>query len=393
MSNIDSKRNSRAKPLWLLDFRSLPNFALFCICGLISHGAESASEAFEVLDYAENFTITKYPTHKILTVRNAYRNAKQQYQYALVPRNQPLPDGLPKQATVIRTPVRSVVLMETVYVGYLDALGQLDTISGAATANYISHPDVVRRVESGEIQSLQSGQKLDIERLLLLQPDLILTTSLGDSSVELSPQLQRSGLPVVLTADYMERHPLARTEWIKFLSVFFEAESQADAVFDEVKADYRALLEATQTIQDRPTVFCGAPYSAVWHVPGGKSFFAQFIEDAGGNYIWSDDTTQGGIPLDTERVFLKGANADFWINPSFYSSLRELFGADPRFNKFRATSTGQVYNHTKQVGENGGNNIWERGIVHPEEVLGDLIQIFHPQLLPNRKLVYYENLR
>jgi len=368
----------------------LTSLVLLTLCGLTGFGSEPVSKD---LDYARNFTITEYATHKVLTVRNAYRNAKQHYQYALVPRDQALPDDLPKLATVIRTPVQRVVLMETVYVGYLDALDQLDTIRGAATADYISLLEVRAKIESGEIPSLQSGQKLNIERLLILQPDLILTTSLGDGSFELSPQLQRSGLPVVLTAGYMEPNPLARTEWIKFLAVFFEAEEQADAAFEQISQAYQGLLEATRTLESKPSVFCGAPYSGVWHVPGGQSFFAQFIEDAGGDYLWSDDTTQGGIPLDTERVFLKAAKADYWINPSHYRSLNELFGADPRFAKFRATQIGQVYNHTRQISDYGGNNIWERGIVHPEEVLADLINIFHPQLMPEHELIYYENLK
>jgi iron complex transport system substrate-binding protein len=362
----------------------------FCLPALVCMGSEPVEQP---LDYAQNFSIVEHPTHTLLTVRNAYRNATQLFRYALVPRDQALPAGLPEDAIVVRTPVERVVLMETVYVGYLDALGQLDTIHGAATARYISHPAVRARVASGEIQPIQSGQKLNIERLLLLQPDLILTTSLGGGQMEVSPQLQRAGLPVVLTADYMEQHPLARTEWLKFLAPFFGSEPRADALFETIKADYNELLEKTQSIEERPSVFCGAPYSGAWHVPGGDSFIARAIQDAGGRYVWADDRSQGGLPLDTERVFLKAAEADFWIHPSHYRSLGELFGADPRFAKFRAAQIGNVFNNSRQISAGGGNNIWERAIVHPEEVLADLIQIFHPNLMPDRQLLYYENLQ
>lgn len=345
------------------------------------------------LEYAKNFKIEEYPSFKLLTVSNAYRNATNVYRYALIPRGETMPEELPRDVVVVRTPVRRVVLMETVYVGYLDALGQLDRICGAATANYISHPQVLERIESGDIEPIQSGQKLNIERFLLLQPDLILTTSLGGGQMDVSPQLQRAGLPVVLTADYMEQHPLARTEWLKFLAPFFEAEDQGNAAFTTIETHYKNLLKLTEGIVDRPSVFCSAPYSGAWHVPGGDSFIARAIHDAGAHYLWSDDRSQGGIPLDTERVFLKAAEADYWLHPSHYRSLNELYGADPRFAKFRATQIGQVYNNTRQVGANGGNNIWERGIVHPEEVLADFIKIFHPELLPEHELIYHENLR
>ena len=364
--------------------------ALSCIHTLAAHADEPLARE---VDYAKNFTIEEYANYKLLTVSNAYRNASSVYRYALVESGATLPDDLPRDAVVIRTPVQRVVIMETVYVGYLDALGQLDQICGAASASYINHPKVIQGVESGDIQSIQSGQKLDIERLLLLQPDLILTTNIGEGQMDVYPQLQRAGLPVVLTADYMEHHPLARTEWLKFLAAFFETEDRSNEIFNSIKAQYTGLLDKTKGIDERPSVFCGAPYSGSWHVPGGDSFIARAIQDAGAHYLWADDPSRGSLPLDTERVFLRAAEADYWIHPSHYRSLSELFNADPRFAKFGAAQISQVFNNTRQVSKNGGNNIWERGIVHPEEVLADLIKIFHPDLLPEHELIYYENLQ
>ena len=371
--------------------RSFATFlALSCIHVLVTHADEPLERE---VDYAKNFTIEEYANYKLLTVSNAYRNASSVYRYALVKSGATLPDDLPRDAVVIRTPVQRVVIMETVYVGYLDALGQLDQICGAASASYINHSKVIHGVESGDIQSIQSGQKLNIEQLLLLQPDLILTTNIGEGQMDVPTQLQRASLPVVLTADYMEHHPLARTEWLKFLAAFFGAEDRSNEIFNSIKAKYTGLLDKTKGIDERPSVFCGAPYSGSWHVPGGDSFIASAIQDAGAHYLWADDPSRGSIPLDTERVFLRAAEADYWIHPSHYRSLSELFNADPRFAKFGAAQISQVFNNTRQVSKNGGNNIWERGIVHPEEVLADLIKIFHPDLMPEHELIYYENLQ
>jgi iron complex transport system substrate-binding protein len=345
------------------------------------------------LEYAQNFEIIEHPGYKLLSVTNLFRNSSRSHRYALVPRDAPLPEKLPEDALVIRTPVRRVVVMETVYIGYLAALDQLDSIVGAATIDYISEPSIRERTRNGTIKAIQIGQSLNIESLMLLQPDLILTSISGDPTFDVPPKLIRSGLPIIITASYMERHPLARAEWIKFLAPFFEVPDKANEVFEKSARHYEALLEKTRAIKERPSVFSSAPYSGTWHVAGGDSFTARAIQDAGGYYLWSENTSQGGIPLDTERVFLKAAEADFWIDPSLYRSLGELFAADPRFTKFRATQIGHVYNNTRQVGDNGGNNIWERGIVHPEEVLADLIKIFHPDLLPEHELIYYENLK
>ncbi|MEC8614829.1 MAG: ABC transporter substrate-binding protein, partial [Verrucomicrobiota bacterium] len=280
----------------MLVSKKIRSFAAFlllsCIHTLASHTDELLARE---VDYAKNFTIEEYANYKLLTVSNAYRNASSVYRYALVESGATLPDDLPRDAVVIRTPVRRVVILETVYVGYLDALGQLDKICGAASASYINHPKVIQGFESGTIQEIQSGQKLNIERLLLLQPDLILTTNIGERQMDVSPQLQRAGLPVVLTADYMEHHPLARTEWLKFLAAFFETEDRSNEIFNTIKAKYRNLLDKTRGIDERPSVFCGAPYSGSWHVPGGDSFIASAIQDAGAHYLWADDSSRGSL--------------------------------------------------------------------------------------------------
>lgn len=354
-------------------------------------GSEGTAVPATPIRYAENFTIEDHGDHRVITVRNTTREAERSYRYALVPSGVSdfKPEGFD---AVIRTPVRRAVAMETVTIGQLDALDRIDSLVAAATTDFITHDGVQRGLREGRIQPLQTGPALDVERLLLLQPDLIVTSTIGDPGFDLPARLARTGLPVVIAADYMERHPLARAEWIKFIAAFYDLDEEAEAIFRTVEARYRRLASVGAAVEDRPTVLCGAPYSGVWHVPGGDSYTAQLIEDAGGHYLWRADRSQGGIPLDTERVFLRAAGADFWIHPSFYRSRTALLGADARFDRFAAAARGAVYNNTRQVGPGGGNPIWERGTVRPDEVLADLIHIFHPELLPEHELIYYERL-
>ncbi len=342
--------------------------------------------------YAKNFDIVDHGTHRLITVRDAHRGAVGERLYALVPKGAPLPELAPGTIAV-RTPVERVVVMEIVHVGFLEAIDRTSAIVGAATVDAIVHPGLRERIREGAVRRVQYGRDLDTETLLLLEPDLILTTVLGDPAFDLPPKLARSGLPVVLTAGYMEEHPLARAEWVKFVAAFFDEDERAEVFFTDITARYQELREKVSAADTRPTVFCGAPYSGVWHVPGGKSFTARAIHDAGGDYLWSDDHSRGGIPLDTERVFLRAADADVWLHPSHYRSLDALLAADPRFDRFRAARTGAVFNHTRDQGRAGGNAIWERGVVRPDQVLADLIWIFHPDVLPDHQPVYYERLR
>lgn len=320
------------------------------------------------------------------------RGSDDVFHYALVPRSSEVPQ-IDEAALIIRTPVKRMVPMETVTIGYLAELGLLDSIIAAASVEFISNPEVTKRVASGDVASLQSGQGLDVEKMLLLQPDIIITSVLGDSNFDVPPKLVRSGLPVVLSAGYMEQHPLARAEWIKFVAAFYEMDARADEVFDAVEANYKRLKGLSAEVSEKPTILCGAPYSGVWHVPGGQSYTARMIKDAGGDYLWSEDTTQGGVPLDTERVFLKAALADLWINPSHHRSMTALLSIDHRFGKFAPAKNRKVYNNTKQVTPSGGNAIWETGVTRPDHVLADLLHIFHPDLLEDHDLIYYQHLK
>jgi len=366
--------------------------ALSLVACLRSYATPLAASITSAPDYSKNFDISQFPTHRIATIRNVQRGSKATHQYALVPKGAALPE-LPAGITVIRTPVTRVVVMETVYIGYLDALNQLDTIIAAATPDYISNATIRTRIEDGTIQKVQSGAALNIERMLMRQPGLILSSSTGDPAFDVPLKLARAGLPVVLSAGYMEQHPLARAEWIKFIAAFFNAEHLAEQIFEASATRYELLLKKVEQIEQRPTVFCGAPYSGAWHMAGGESYLAQAIRDAGGDYLWADVPGSGAIPLDTERVFIRAAHADTWINPSFYQSLNELFGADQRFQKFHAGQTSHVFNNTKQRTASGGNSFWECGVVHPEDVLADLIKVFHPELMPDWEFIYYQQLK
>ncbi len=356
---------------------------------LISHTIASAKPTFQ---YARNIVIENFDTHRLLTVKNINRRSKELFQYALVPRNEAIPNALPPHVNVIRTPVERVVVLSTTFVGYLDALNLNDKIIGAANPQLINTTGVQERIANGQIHTVQAGQSLDIESILLLRPDLILTSSSGNPLFDVHPQLARSGLPVVLSAAYMEAHPLARAEWVKFIAAFFEKDAEAEVFFKKITRRYNALSKQTKHLKKRPTVFCGVPYAGVWTVPGGGSYMAQAIHDAGGNYLWADDTSAGGLPLDLERVFIKAAHADIWLHPGSYRTLDFLFAADPRFKKFHAAQTGMIFNNGKQSNAKGGNPIWERGIVNPDKVLADLIRIFHPNLMEAKEFTYYEHL-
>jgi iron complex transport system substrate-binding protein len=342
------------------------------------------------LDTAQNFTITAAADYQLLTVSDGRTRAKRRY--ALVPRQAARPQ-LPPDCSLIRTPVQRVVTLATPFIGYLDAIGCTQNIVGVANATHIYHPLIQEQLQQGRTLSVQTGQSLNIEALLKLQPDLILCNGTTADALALNPQLVRSGLPLVITTDYLEAHPLARAEWLRFVAAFFERSAQAEKIYQGIRERYHQLASACRSLTERPTVVCNAPYAGIWHLPGGQSYAAQLISDAGGDYLWRYQTQTGAFPLGLEQVYTRAANAAVWLHPNAATQLQQVAQIDPRLTRFRAFQTQAVYNYTRSTRPAGGNDIWERGVVHADEVLADLIHIFHPSLAPDHQARYYQRLR
>lgn len=347
--------------------------------------------AKDVNRYAENFTIEAAGTHELLTIRNPLAGSGAERSFALVPRDAPLPD-LPPGLPLLRVPLERVVALETVPLGYLDALHSLDALAGVGSVPYITNPTIREALEQKTLQAVPSGPGLDAEAILLLEPDLLLTSASNDPASDLPEALLRAGPAVLATTGYLEPHPLGRAEWLRVFAALLGKSVEADRIFNAVADRYEELAASTKLLTDRPTVFCQAPFAGVWHLPGGKSHTAQLIADAGGEYLWADNTGQAGIPLDLERVFLRAAEADVWLQPGVHRSLKALLTADPRLQRFRAVQTKQVFNNTRKANPQGGNPIHEEALVRPDLLLTDLIHLLHPDCLPEHKPVYYERL-
>jgi iron complex transport system substrate-binding protein len=224
-----------------------------------------------------------------------------------------------------------------------------------------------------------------------LQPDVIFAYGSGSPDYDAHPKLQAAGLNVVLLAEFLEPTPLGRAEWGKAIAAFFNQEAAANIWFDGVSDRYNSLRASAQASPTQPSVLKEAPYQGVWYVPGGQSFAAKLLADAGANYVWAADPHSGSLTLDFETVFANASSADFWLDVGFVNSLAELQASDQRFGEFASVHHNKVYNNNKRLGENGGNDYYESGTASPDVLLADLVEIFHPDL-QDHQLVYYQPL-
>jgi iron complex transport system substrate-binding protein len=341
--------------------------------------------------YARGFKVEYRDNHKIVTVFKPWRGAEADFQYVLVPRGSPRPKAHGKALQIVEVPVRSIVTMSTTYLTHLDMLGVLDRLVGHDSFAHVNNPNVRRLIANKKIKEVGEGSAVNIELLLDMEPDLIMTSSLG-GQWDVHSKLEEAGFRVVLNGEYMETSPLGRSEWIKFIALFFNREQEAEHIFEGISRQYEALKEKARGAADRPTVLTEAPYQGSWWVAGGGSYMARFIEDAGARYVWSSDPSTGSRLLDFEAIYAAASEADYWINPGTWRSLSEGLAVDERFVELSAFRRGNVFNNNARTNEYGGNDYWESGVARPYEILADLIRIFHPDLLPDHRLKYYRRL-
>jgi len=203
-------------------------------------------------------------------------------------------------------------------------------------------------------------------------------------------KLNELGITVVLNGEYLEKQPLAKAEWVKFIAAFYNKESIASQKFDKLAQQYNFLKDIVSKEKDKPLILSGLPWKGAWYVPGGESFAAKFIKDAGGLYLWNENRSTEALPLDLEAVYEKALKADCWINPGAASNIKDILRVDKRLGELYVIQKGKIFNNNAVVNKNGGNDYWESGVTNPHLILKDLVKIFHPELLPDHNFVYYK---
>lgn len=344
------------------------------------------------LTHTDGFSVEYFNNYKVVTVKTPYPGAAESIQYVLVQCGTPAPEGFLDEQ-IINIPVQTVVTMSTSYLPFLDELGLLDRLVGLDDATYVSNPAVLKMAEEGKLVMIGYGSGVNVEQALELSPELILTYGSGAPDYDAHPVLIEAGLKTVVNAEWLETTPLGRTEWGKFIAVFFNKEADAQALFAKTVERYSEYAAVVASATERPTVFTASDYQGIWSMPGGNSFAAAFFKDAGADYLWADDTSTGSLPLAFEAVFEKAQGAEYWVNVGYFFTLDDLLAADARYADFNAYQSGNIWNNDARISPNGGNDYYESAVAHPELVLADLIKIFHPELLPDHELVYYRQLK
>ncbi len=334
--------------------------------------------------YAKGFAWNEYKDYSYVEVYNPWNKSQILAKYIFASDTSGFPDF---DGHKIPVPVQKGVFLSSTYIGMLAMLDARNVVLASNSANLIYDSAMYQNYLNGKIVNLGSDMTINAEAIIGLNPDVVvkyiyLAEDQSDKFID------DAGIPIIYIIEFMEEHPLGRTEWIKLLGLVTGKQALSDSVFSKIEADYLSYCELAKTATETPSVLLGNNYKGTWYTAGGKSFVAQLIKDANASYYWSSDSSTGSIPLSFEVVLQKQYNAQFWLNAEA-TSLNDILQTELRCNAFESFKNGRVYHYNKRMNPEGGSDYYESGVMNPQLLLHDFISIFHPTLMKGKDELYY----
>ena len=332
------------------------------------------NSSLNLVCYAENFEIYPYKSGYKLIIKNLSK--RNDTEFYLFNDSIKIPSDL-NDKIIIRTPINSAIAFSSTQWAVFQKLGELDRVKGILESNYTKNEEILRLVSEGEIVDVGMSTNVNTEKVIHLQPDLILYTPYP--TLDFSNLGKLSGSTMLPFPDYLESHPLGRAEWMKVIGILCGKEDVTNKWFSDVVKRYESLSSICTEVEEKPTVFSDLPFENQWYVPGGKSYIAKIFNDAGADYIWKHNESTGSLHVDAENVLLNAQNADYWrvINsydePFTYERLAKENELYPLFKAFKEKQL--LVCDVRECG------YFEQSQYEPDVLLSDFIYHFHPDLL------------
>jgi len=333
--------------------------------------------------YARLIHIVRYDDRCEVTIDNPWKSGKVLHRYTLVARESPQEGS--GSSTLIRVPLQRSIVFTSVHAALLSELGAQQQLAGVADLKYMKVPWIQEGCRRGTLVDCGDGMSPVVEKIIDAEADAILLSPFENSGGY--GRLEEVDIPLVECAEYMEASPLARAEWLRFYGLLYGRERQADSLFALVDSTYHALKQLAQTSEIRRRVLVDKQTGSVWYVPGGRSTIGQMLQDAQCDYPFAHDEHSGSLSLPFETVLERAGDADVWLfryDSDRPITVQRLLSEQPGYPQLRPVATGALYGCNVMT-----SMFYEESPFRPDLLLGDFIQILHPDIPNMPPLRYY----
>ena len=281
------------------------------------HPSAPAPDA--VVRISEDFEVSYFPNYKL--VRNLAPGFNETYVLTTCG-SAPVPPEVPADAKHFAVPLQSVAVTDTTIIAFLEKLGLRETIA-YADFSYAVNPCLHAARALDEADGIQQATASpnayyspgDPEEYAAMMDSV---DAIFGSSADPS---QPKSVAFTATAD---PGPLHRSEWIKFVSLFFNKEAQAEGAFAEIAERYECTVAGGSAVpeDERPGV-AFINYNS-WADPpeyqvSVAAYKVALIADAGGRNVdlsdvevqvnaWTGDVSHVGFASAAELFAYLEAN-------------------------------------------------------------------------------------
>jgi iron complex transport system substrate-binding protein len=343
------------------------------------------------IESASQLRVAYHKNYKVLTIIPRV-NPDDRFDYVLVQRGTPAPQGYPA-ARVIEVPVKRFMMLHSGFGLAVERLNLNDRLIAVAGFKDVTVPGMRQMIEAGKIKEVGGPGHMDVERVIQLNPDLVMTYWSVSPEYSDHPKMDEVGIKTAALATHWETTPLGAAEWIKAVAMFFNREKEAQRLYDGMAQRYQELAARVRDVPYRPRVISGFPSRGRWRAMGPRNPALKLIEDAGGEYFIRREERIGdyGQNMGFESVFRRHLDTDIWLDaPVGLKSIDDLLARDRRVSFFKPFQKGEVY--TRRMNEKGQYFNYDQEDFMPDVQLADMIKILHPAKAPEHQLVFLRRL-
>ena len=354
------------------------------------------------IQYARNFTVSYHGNYKLVTTSATlgdWGNAGGDRmdlvdKMVLVQKGTKVPEltGELEGASIVMIPASKIASNNAVLEIWIEMLGLYD--QQVAVGGTKTFDDAIRnKVNNGEIGEIGYywAEPPNLEVVLDRKPDIVLSSiSRIDFNTALK-KLRQFDIPCAPVFDWAEEDYMARAEWIKYISIFFNLENRATELFSEIEQKVEDLKELATSVENHPNCLWGHYVDNGFFMANANNAEARFLRDAGVVNPIQDFTlpfNPVGEPFTSEQWLEIGYEVEHWIISQGTMTL--VLPSDNYLNSFSAWRDDNLYHHYKRSKPKFDVYDWYNlSIARPDLVLADLIALFHPQLLPDHNFIFF----
>ena len=196
----------------------------------------------------------------------------------------------------------------------LFAIGAGDRVIASDDAS--DYPDAATA-----LQHVASFDKVDVEKVVALQPDLVIAGGLGGTPADAITKLRSLQIPVVVlyagSVDGVYKD-------IELLGTATGTAPKATALTEAMRKDIQTVSDAAIAAGTKPRVYYEIGYddaTGAIYAPADQSFVADMVDLAGADAITTGDTNSYQIPLETliekdPQIIVIGTNPFYSPSPA-----------------------------------------------------------------------------